>query len=250
MFLWSRARRTHAVRSAAKGLAALGERRPRGLTGHDLTLPWALVTLPRSRIVAGSGSMPGWRGLAASLVLLLLTAFAAVPEAQPAGDPSATAPPFGHEFRARRVRVAGNRRRRTGRSCHQATASVNTDDAPTFPAYRATQSRRLGPAAGDGAVRACLRQAARRRTREGRHGDLPGRRLRVGQDDGAAPHDARASPGRCHHLRRHVRRSCRGLAADPAGAQPGLRDQRRLRPCRGPTASTWQRPGAGRADGG
>ena len=42
--------------------------------------------------------MPGWRGLAASLVLLLLTAFAAVPEAQPAGDPPAAAPPFGHEF--------------------------------------------------------------------------------------------------------------------------------------------------------
>ena len=85
----------------AKGLATLGEPRSLRTACHDLTPPWALVTLPRSQgdhVVAGRGSMPGWRGLAASFVLLLLTAFAAVPEAQPAGDPPAAAPPFGHEF--------------------------------------------------------------------------------------------------------------------------------------------------------
>ena len=112
--------------------------------------------------------MPGWRGLAASLVLLLLTAFAAVPEAQPAGDPPAAAPPFGHEFPDATAGAAlqarlGNPRlaapdRAIEREAFELLAtqgdalvasyverygrSVNTDDArELFPAYRADRSR-------------------------------------------------------------------------------------------------------------
>ena len=112
--------------------------------------------------------MPGWRGLAASFVLLLLTAFAAVPEAQPAGDPPAAAPPFGHEFpddtagAALQARLGNPRLAAPDRAIEREAfellatqgdalvasyverygRSVNTDDArELFPAYRADRSR-------------------------------------------------------------------------------------------------------------